>query len=28
VKSEPDEFSIEMLKQRPNQTEGWEGGCC
>jgi len=25
VKSEPDEFSIDALKARPNQTEGWEG---
>lgn len=27
VKSEPDEFSIDALKARPNQTEGWEGEC-
>ena len=25
MKSEPDEFSIEDLKNRPRQTEGWDG---
>ena len=25
MKSEPDEFSIEDLKARPNQTEAWFG---
>lgn len=25
MKSEPDEFSIEDLKNRPDQTEGWDG---
>lgn len=25
VKSEPHEFSIQALQERPNQTEGWEG---
>lgn len=25
MKSEPDEFSIQALKNRPHQTEGWDG---
>jgi len=25
MKSEPDEFSIDDLKKRPDQTEGWDG---
>lgn len=25
MKSEPDEFSIQDLRDRPNQTEGWDG---
>lgn len=25
MKSEPDEFSIQDLQQRPQQTEGWDG---
>lgn len=25
MKSEPDEFSIQDLQNRPNQTEGWDG---